>query len=277
MTEASRYIHGVTPAEQERLSTLNRLLNPGSLRELAIRPGDRVLEVGSGLGELARAMGRASGVPVVAVERSSAQLSQARRCAQESGESALVDFREGDARSLPLGDAEWGTFDVAHCRFLLEHLPDPASAVAEMARAVRPGGRIVLEDDDHDVLRLWPEPAGLAALWSAYVRTYDRIGNDPFAGRRLVSLLHAAGATPVRNQWLFFGSCAGERDFATYAENLAGVLESARREIVEAGLLEEGFLDRTVEEIRAWSRRPDAAIWYAVCWAEGVKPGVFGA
>ena len=277
MPEDSRYIHGVSRAEQGRLSTLNRLLNPGSLRELSVGPGDRVLEVGSGLGELARAMGRLSGVRVVAVERSPEQLAEARRAAFDAGEGGLVDFREGDARQLPLADSERGAFDVAHTRFLVEHLPDPVSAVAEMVRAVKPGGRIVLEDDDHDVLRLWPEPPGLRTLWTAYVRTYDRIGNDPYVGRRLVSLLVSAGARPVRNQWLFFGSCSGHADFGTHAENLAGVLESARAAILEAEILEAAFIDRTIAEIREWSLRPDAAIWYAVCWAEGVKPGGPGA
>ena len=273
MPDDSRYIHGVSRPEQERLSTLNRLLNPGSLRELSLKPGDRVLEVGSGLGDFARAMGRATGVPVVAVERSPEQLAEARRIAAEAGESGLVDFRQGDARALPLEPPERGAFDVAHTRFLVEHLPDPAAAVGEMVRAVKPGGRIVLEDDDHDVLRLWPEPAGFAALWSAYVRTYDRVGNDPFVGRRLVSLLSSCGAIPARNQWLFFGSCSGHEDFAPYVENLAGVLESSRPAVLEASILEPAFFDRAIAEIREWGRRPDAAIWYAVCWAEGVRPG----
>jgi ubiquinone/menaquinone biosynthesis C-methylase UbiE len=273
MAADSRYIHGVSPAEQARLATLNRLLNPGSLRELKIRKDDRVLEVGSGLGELARAMGRISGVPVVAVERSAEQLAQARRAADEAGEQVIVDFREGDALALPLSNAERGSFDVAHCRFLLEHLRDPATAVAEMVGAVRPGGRVVLEDDDHDVMRLWPEPAGFPSLWSAYVRTYVRLGNDPYVGRRLVSLLHAAGATPTGNQWLFFGSSSGQCDFVTYAENLVGVLESARSAILDAAWIEAAFLDRTLTELREWSRRPDAALWYSVCWAEGIRRG----
>ncbi len=271
MTGASHYIHGVSRAEQARLSTLNRLLNPGSLRELAIRRGDRALEVGSGLGELAREIGRLSGVPVVAIERSAEQIAEAKRAAEMQGDGGLVDFREGDALRLPLRDSERGSFDVAHCRFLLEHLPDPAGAVAEMVKAVRPGGRIVLEDDDHDVLRLWPEPAGLPSLWSAYVRSYDRVGNDPYVGRRLVALLHSAGAKPARNQWLFFGTCSGQADFETYAENLAGVLESARGAILGAGLIESSFFDRTLAELHEWSRRPDAALWYSVCWAEGVR------
>jgi hypothetical protein len=51
---------------------------------------------------------------------------------------------------------------------------------------------VVLTDDDHSVLRLHPEPPGLLAVWRAFVRTYDRNGNDPYVGRRL------PGGPPVR-------------------------------------------------------------------------------
>jgi len=92
---------------------------------------------------------------------------------------------------------------------------------------VRPGGRIILADDDHDVLRLWPEPPGLNDLWRAYIRSYERIGNDPFIGRRLVSLLVQAGARPQRNDWIFFGGCAGDDHFNDLVDNLHGILLGA--------------------------------------------------
>jgi hypothetical protein len=89
---------------------------------------------------------------------------------------------------------------------------------ARRARAVRPGGRIILADDDYDLLRLWPEPAGFSQVWRAYQRTYDR---HAIVGRRLVQLLHQASAKPCRNTWVFFGSCAGQENFDAYVSNLA--------------------------------------------------------
>ena len=214
-TKTSIYIHGSAPPEQARLATLNRLLNDGALRELAIPADCSILDVGSGLGQLTRAMARASGLGarVVGVERDAAQLAAAKSFAAEAGESDLVDFRQGDAASLPLAASEVGSFDLAHARFVLEHVVDPLTVVREMKRAVRPGGRLVLQDDDHYLLRLWPEPAGFSAVWQAYVQSYIQLGNDPFVGRRLVELLFQEGVTPVRNNWLFFGSCAGHENF----------------------------------------------------------------
>ena len=53
-----RYLHGSEPEEQRRLSLLNDLLNEGSLRALDLRGDEKILDVGSGLGQLSRAMAR---------------------------------------------------------------------------------------------------------------------------------------------------------------------------------------------------------------------------
>jgi SAM-dependent methyltransferase len=264
------YIHGSAPAEQSRLSRLNELLNEASLRELNLRGSERILDVGSGIGQFTRAMARAAGdsPQVVGIERDPDQLAEAIRQAQQAGEANLVDLRQGDALALPLGDDEWGTFDLAHTRFLLEHVTDPLGVVRGMVAAVRPGGRIVLADDDHDILRLWPEPPGFMPLWQTYIRSYDRLGNDPFVGRRLVSLLHAAGAAPVRNNWLFFGSCAGSPTFPDITHNLQKILHGARSIILSTAQIEDAAFDHGLDALKEWCNRPDAACWFAMCWAE---------
>jgi len=268
------YIHGSEPAEQRRLSRLNDLLNQASLNELKLQGGETILDVGSGIAQLTRAMARAAGngARVIGIERDADQLAEARRQAWAQGEQDLVELRYGDALDLPLRDEEWGTFDVAHTRFLLEHVSDPLAVVRGMVRAVRPGGRIVLADDDHDILRLWPEPPGLMSVWNAYIRSYDRLGNDPCVGRRLVWLLHAAGAVPIRNNWIFFGSCAGSPTFADVVLNLEKILVGARTVILATAQFELGFFDQAIAALRTWSTRPDAAFWFATCWAEGSRP-----
>ncbi len=277
--EDGHYLHGSEPEEQLRLSMLNDLLNEGSLRALDLRGDEKVLDVGSGLGQLSGAMARrlTRGGRVVGIERDSEQLAVAKRLAAEQGETKLletgrVDLRRGDAAALPLADDEWGSFDLAHARFILEHVPDPQAVVAAMVRAVRPGGRVVLEDDDHDLLRLWPEVPSFSRLWRAYVRTYDRLGNDPYVGRRMAAMLYAAGAQPARNDMLFFGSCAGNPAFEGMVANFVGLVEGAPGEILDATSLAREELEKGLADFKRWSRRPDAAMWYATCWAEGRKP-----
>ena len=271
----SDYVHGTDPEEQKRLSRLNALLNGNSLGALELREGERVLDVGSGLGQFTRLLARKVGPrgKVLGIERSEAQLAEALKQARDEGEEHLLDVRRGDAEKFPLVDDEWGTFDVAHARFLLEHVTDPLAVVRQMVRAVRPGGRIVLEDDDHMVLRLWPEPPGLRELWRAYYLSYERQGKDPFVGRHLVDLLHRAGARPQRNRCLDFGSCAGSPNFEAMVGNFIGILDGAREEIVSFGLSDNERIDAALAAFSAWSQCPEASMWYTTSWAEGVRPG----
>lgn len=260
MATPHRYLHGTSESEQERLSLLNRLMNEAALRELKLQGGERIVDFGCGLGQLSLAMALKAGTRLVGIERSAEQLAKAPR-------HELLDLREGSAEEPPLREDE--QFDIAHARFVLEHVPDPLAVVKQMVRHAR---RIVLQDDDHDVLRLYPEPPGFMAVWRAYERSYDRLGCDPYIGRRLVSLLHEAGAKPLRSTWIYFGACAGEENFPAFVENLAGVVASARDQMLSAGLIAEPEYNDGLEALSAWAVRPDAAFWYAIFWAEGVRP-----
>jgi SAM-dependent methyltransferase len=273
MAEQQRYIHGTDREEQRRLSDLNVILNQASLGALAPRAGERLLDVGSGLGHFARAVAGVTGQVVVGVERSEEQHARAVALADADGEASRVDLRQGDALDLPLTAAEWGSFDIAHARFLLEHVPDPQAVVDQMARAVRPGGRVVLEDDDHAALRLWPEPPAVMTVWQAYVRTYDRLGCDPFVGRRLVSLAAAAGLVPRRIELLRFGACGTEPSFPPLVANLIDILVGARQPILDTGGCDAATFGVAVDALRAFGERRDGAFWYSVSWAEAIRPG----
>ena len=269
----SQYIHGTDAEEQRRLTMMNSIINEPALRELKLQPGQRVLDVGSGLGQFTRMMAREVGGEgcVIGIEFDEQQLEEAIRQARAADEDGLVQFRQGDARNLPLADGEWSSFDVVHCRFVLEHIPDPLVAVKQMVKAARPGGRIVLQDDDHDVLRMWPACNEGAALWRAYIDSYAPMGNDALIGRKLITLLHQAGTTPTYNTWLFYGACAGHEAFDALVGNLIGVLDGARDSIRATSSLTDSDIDAGVDAIRAWQQLPDAALWYAICWAEGVR------
>lgn len=269
---SAHYLHGTSPTEQDRLGLMNRLLNENSLREMRLDRGDRVLDVGSGLGQLSCQMARQVGPAgsVLGIERSREQIAAAIEVASKESGAENIEFRAGEADNLPLTADEWGRFDVAHARFLLEHVPNPVAVVRQMREAVRPGGRIILQDDPHDTLRLWPDPPGFSRLWAAYQRTYDRVGNDPLIGHRLIAILVEAGAEPVRNAWPFFGACAGQRELLVgHAENVIRILEGVRTPILALGDFDEDAFDECLAAVRRWARRPDAAFWYAVSYAEG--------
>ena len=272
MTAASRYVHGTHPEEQRRLAELNSLINQATLDALRPEKGERALDVGSGLGQLTRAIARATGQRVLGIERSPEQIEKASAFARADGEESLVEFRAGDALHMPLGSSEWGTFDLAHTRFLLEHVPQPQLVVNAMARAVKSGGRVVLCDDDHEALKLWPEPAGFYDVWRAYMQTYARNGNDAFIGRKLVAMLYEAGLEPKRIAMPMFGACAGETVFPTYVTNLTTIFDGARDAILATGTVTAAQFQDVQLAIRDWGELPDATFWYSMSLAEARKP-----
>src|SRR5438132_14394141 len=99
MSESSEsvYIHGTAAEEQRRLSRLNDvLLNRESLREMALRGDERIIDFGSGLGQFTRVMARE--VPhghVLDIQRNEEQLAAAHRFTAADNEADLVEFRRG--------------------------------------------------------------------------------------------------------------------------------------------------------------------------------------
>ena len=265
----SHYIHGSDPAEQSRLSRLNDLINARCFPKLKLEDRFRILDVGSGLGQLTCRMSEAVGPDgfCLGIERDANQLSVARK----NHAAPNLEFRQGDALDLPLTSRELESFDFAHARFLLEHLSDPAKAVSEMVKSLKPGGRIFLADDDHQSLTLFPEPIGFHALWLAYMASYVEVGNDPFVGRKLTKFLVDQGVGNVRNDVVFFGDCAGTETFPLFVDNLIGVISTSHDVMITSRLISDREYQSGIKGIRDWSSLPHAAIWYTICVADGIR------
>jgi SAM-dependent methyltransferase len=111
--------------------------------ELGLKPGDRVLDVGSGFGRHVYECAR-RGAHVVALDYAADEVTDTRNTLAamvEAGEitaDKLIGVTRGDARNLAFPD---GTFDVVITSEVLEHVQDDVAAIAEMMRVLRPGGR----------------------------------------------------------------------------------------------------------------------------------------
>jgi arsenite methyltransferase len=110
----------------------------------ALRPGDHVVDVGSGAGLdslIAAHMAGPDGA-VIGVDMTPAMLARARQSANDCG-LHNVEFRESFAEALPVSD-DWA--DVVISNGVLNLLPDKAAALSEMHRVLRPGGRLQIGD-----------------------------------------------------------------------------------------------------------------------------------
>lgn len=263
------YIHGTHEEEQDRLFILNRLLNERCLAKIHLKGDERVLDIGSGLGVFTRMLAaRLASGHIVGVERSGQQLEKALKLGSTEIAELPLEFREGSAYELPLKKEEWHQFDLVFIRFLLEHLADPLQALSQAKKAMRTGARIMLMDDDHANFRIVPHTPAFEILWDLYCKVYEAMGNDPFIGRNLVSLLHRSGFSNFKIDFILFGAAASEPDFMHYANNLIGILAGAKKQIMQIGNLPDPEFERLLDEIRKWAQKPDATLWYAANWVE---------
>jgi len=116
--------------------------NPFSLGRL--RPGERVVDVGSGAGIDSLIAARMVGGTgqVIGVDMTPAMLTKARRAATDAG-LQNVEFREGTGDALPVED---GWADVVISNGVLNLMPDKSAGLAEMARVLKPTGRLQIGD-----------------------------------------------------------------------------------------------------------------------------------
>jgi phosphatidylethanolamine/phosphatidyl-N-methylethanolamine N-methyltransferase len=154
-----------------------------SLALLALAPGERLLIVGCGTG--ADLPFVPAGVAVLATDLTPAMLQQARAHARPGIEYRVMD---GMALELPDGTAgaDGGGFDAAILHMVLEVIPDPARCLAEVARVLRPGGRLAVFD------KFLPESARPGALRRAGLALLDFVFTS--TNRRMGEMLAASGA-----------------------------------------------------------------------------------
>jgi demethylmenaquinone methyltransferase / 2-methoxy-6-polyprenyl-1,4-benzoquinol methylase len=188
------------------------------------RPSQRVLDVATGTGLVAFELARRGGCQVVGVDQSEAMLARARGRAEAMG--GRVQFLRGEAERLPFGDRE---FDSLTFTYLLRYVDDRAATMRELARVVKPGGRVGMVEFGV------PEHAPLRAMWRVHTRAglplLGRLASPAWyeVGRFLgpsierlheeeadmVALWRAAGIRDVQTRRMSFGAGVvmwGQRD-----------------------------------------------------------------
>jgi len=183
---------------------------------LGAAAGERILDVGCGPGfyclELLEDVGALGSV--VGIDSSAAMLGlAARRCLEHDN----VALYEGEAVSLPVAD---GGFDAALCVQVLEFVPDPTTALAEMHRALRPGGRVVVWDIDWATVSLHSEdPTRMERV----LRAWDQHLAHRSLPRTLGPRLRSVGFEDIRMQAHAFATLDFDPESCYGAAMLSGI------------------------------------------------------
>jgi ubiquinone/menaquinone biosynthesis C-methylase UbiE len=184
---------------------------------LAPSDGEAILDVGCGAGQGTLDMARAVGPRgrVVGIDRSGAMLEEARTRAAHNQLS--VEYILADAMKLPFADA---SFDGCLASSILEHLPEPSLALAEMVRVARPGGRIVVSDGDTDLTAV--EISDCALARKIIHAACDQISQG-WMGRQLPRLFKQANLHDIK-----VTSRLMLTDYAFFCTLFGGLLKGAQ-------------------------------------------------
>jgi demethylmenaquinone methyltransferase/2-methoxy-6-polyprenyl-1,4-benzoquinol methylase len=194
-----------------------------TVKQAGVKPGDAVLDCACGTGDLSRLFADAGAGRVVGLDYTEEMLVVAReKRGQSVGKVAReIEYVRGDAQALPFAD---GTFDVVSIAFGIRNVQDPAKAVGEFRRVLKPGGRLVVLEFDRPgnglvrwgndlyTRRIMPLTATMISGDKSGAYKYLPKSVETFLGRdQMREMILAAGFKDAVFTPLTFGVCVCHR------------------------------------------------------------------
>ena len=260
---APSYIHGHSESVLRLHRTRTAADSAGYLLE-HLRPGQSLLDVGSGPGTITADLARLVAPGRVVALETSAEILAVTRAGVEASGCTGVEYLTGDVQALDLPD---DSFDVVHAHQVLQHLPDPVAALREMVRVCRPGGVVAVRDGDYGGFVWFPPSPGLDRWRSLYYSVARANGGEPDAGRRLLSWARAAGCeriTATSSTWCYADPSARAAWGLGWADR---IIESAMAaQALAAGLPTPDELAEISAAWRDWAAHDDG--WFSLLHGE---------
>lgn len=251
------YLHTYSPQEQERLRRQAEFLREHLHPRIRLNPGQRVLEIGCGVGAQLGILSRFPGVDLVGVDRSPEQLEEARR------RFPHLELHLADAEALPFPGR---SFDQVIIFFVLEHVREPLPILREARRVLKRHGVLTVTEVFNHTFFTHPETGRLRELWRAYNQLQIDLGGDPEVGAKLPNLAISAGFRVDRFDEI--GPVLDRR--LRQAERRLelvhfwrDIFESARERLVAEGRVDLALVTQAYAELEALAGNPDGILFYA--------------
>ena len=247
------YVHGYFPHERDRLrdqaETLAELLHG----EDSYPAGSTVLEVGCGVGAQTTTLARRSPLAqFMSIDISAESIVEAERKTAAAG-LGNVQFLQADLFALPFSP---GTFDHVFVCFVLEHLRQPAHALAILRDLLNPGGTVTVIEGDHGSTYFHPENENARAAIACQIELQRRAGGNALIGRQLYPLLTRAGFEMVRVRPLTVYADSSRPDLSDgfTRRTFTAMIRGVRQQALAAGLVTPKRFDAGIKSLLRTSR-----------------------
>lgn len=264
------YVHGYHARESVRLQdqagTLAELLHS----DTSYPAGSAVLEAGCGVGAQTVTVARKSpGARITSIDVSATSLKEAQARAAAAS-LANVQFRQADIFDLPFSPA---SFDHVFVCFVLEHLSQPAEALAKLKAVLRPGGTLTVIEGDHGSAYFHPDSAAAREAIGCLVELQRRAGGNAMIGRQVYPLLIGADfeAVQVSPRMVYADASRPHLVEGFIRRTFTAMVEGVRASAIEAGLVEAGLFDAGVRDLYR-TAEADGVFCYTFFKGVGVKP-----
>lgn len=245
---STQYVHGYDPREnirlQDQASTLVGLLHS----DTTYPPGSRILEAGCGVGAQTVILSRNSpGAQITSIDISEASIAEARKRLHTAG-ITNVTLQQGDLFNLSF---EEGSFDHLFICFVLEHLPDPVSALQRLKNMIRPGGTVTVIEGDHGSVYFHPESEAARKAIQCQISLQAQAGGNALIGRELYPLLIKAGYRNCRVSPRMVYVDSSKPDFVEgFTRNtFTAMIEGVREKALNCGVIDPATFDRGIADL----------------------------
>ena len=266
----NEYIHGYSDRELQRLREQAGILEELLHGEVSYYGGQRVLEVGCGVGAQTAILARRNPDAFFhSVDISPESLTAAREYVHTLG-LPNVTFEQADISAEPFGPE---SFDHIFICFVLEHLPNVAKTLAYLCSILTPGGTITVIEGDHGASVWSPETAASLLVWESMIRVQEELGHDPLIGRRLYPLLSQAGFSIESIKPLPVYGDGHKPELLADVVNkiIVPMTETAKEAAMSAGCTDEVTWEKGIADLAETSDPSHGSFFYTWFKAKGVK------